>query len=200
MNILTSPLPESVEIDGVEYPLNTDFRSCLRIMLAFEDNELAQFEKLNIMFANLYPQIPENINAAAERAQWFLNGGEKEGEEDPGPRVYSFSKDAGLIYSAFRQTHNIDLQAARLHWWEFLALFMDLGANTTFCNLVALRKRVKTGKATKEEKAAAREIGDAFEVPELGPQTLEERIDQEDFLQAVKDAKDRRDARKAKVQ
>ena len=110
----------------------------------------------------------------------FLNGDAVEGDGS-GLRLYSFSKDANLIFAAFRQTHGIDLSTADLHWWEFLALFSDLGANTTFVSMISLRRRVKTGKASKEEIASARDIGDAFNLPKLETRTLEEKIAAEKF-------------------
>ena len=104
-------------------------------------------------------------------------------------RLYSFSKDAPLIYSAFRQTHGVDLEREDLHWWKFIALFMDLSGDTAFGNLINLRRRIKTGKATKEERQAAREIGDLLEVPEVDMRTIEEREAEEAFMQRVRKAK-----------
>jgi predicted membrane GTPase involved in stress response len=72
-----------------------------------------------------------------------------------------------------------------MHWWKFLALFMDLGSETTFCNLVGLRKRVKNGTASKEEKQAAREMGDLFEIPEPDTRTPDERDQEQAFLALV---------------
>jgi hypothetical protein len=117
----------------------------------------------------------------------FLDGGqEKEIEESvSSPRVFSFSKDASLIFAAFKQTHGIDLQTAQLHWWKFLALFMDLGQDTTFCQLTALRKRVKTGKATKEEIRVAQEMGQLFELPDVEDLTLEERDNGDGFMKLL---------------
>jgi hypothetical protein len=66
-----------------------------------------------------------------------------------------------------------------------MALFMDLGADTSFCNLVALRKRVKTGKASKEERATAREMGDIFKLPEIDNRTLEEKEAEEEFMKKL---------------
>ena len=63
-NILIDRLPESVEIDGREYLLDTDFRTCLRIILAFEDPELANIEKRAVMLDNLYMERPENLEEA----------------------------------------------------------------------------------------------------------------------------------------
>ena len=191
MNILVQELPESVMVAGEAVPIRTDFRTALRVMLAYEDPELTPREKQLVMLANLYPELPEDAGAAIEAGIRFLNGGEVGPDED-GPRLCSFSKDANFIFSAFRQTHQIDLQAAELHWWEFLALFMDLGADTTFCSLVGLRKRVKSGKAGKHELEAARELGDIFAVPEIDNRTLEERRQEDELMKAVAEAKRRR--------
>ena len=176
MNILTDALPLSVEVGGVEYPVNVDFRAALRSIMAFEDADLTADEKQIVMLYNLYGEdVPTDINGAMEQAAWFLNCGDKPQEKDSGPRLFSFSKDARFIFAAFKQTHGIDLDSASLHWWKFLALFMDLGSETAFCQLTALRKRIKSGKATKEEKSAARDMGDLFDLDEAQDMTLEER-------------------------
>jgi hypothetical protein len=137
------------------------------------------------MLSNLYPKPIEDIQAAFELGMKFLNGGKDSIDEENSLRLYSFEKDADLIFSAFRQTHGIDLETAEMHWWKFLALFMDLGADTAFCNLVGLRKRVKTGKATKEERETAHEMGEAFEIEEIDIRTIEEREQEVEFLRLV---------------
>lgn len=195
MNILTDEHPESVTIDTTEYPINTDFRGCIKIIMAFEDNELTPQEKQLILLANLYSVVPDNLQAALDRANWFLNGGKEQSNSNEASevhRVYSFSKDANFIYAAFRQTHGIDLTTAQLHWWTFLALFMDLGQDTTFCQLTALRKRIKTGKATKEERTAAREMGEVFDLPEVDDRSLDEKEAEADFLAKVKALEEKR--------
>jgi hypothetical protein len=186
MNILVEELPESLEVDGKSYRINSDFRACLMIIMAFEDNELTMQEKQYILLNNLFAkEMPSNLEGAIQAALQFLNGNSENSEERSSPRLYSFSHDANFIFAAFRQTHGIDLQTDNLHWWKFLALFMDLGSETTFCSLISLRKRIKTGKATKEEKAAAREMGEMFIVPELDTRTMEEKELERKFLEAI---------------
>lgn len=186
MNILVDSLPETVEISGRVYKLNTDFRPCLRTIMACEDTELTGYEISLVILTNLFPEIPDDLDAALEKARWFLDGGEVHQEpEERQPRVYEFSKDANFIFAAFRQTHGIDLQAESLHWWKFIALFMDVGGDTTFSQLTALRKRVKTGKATKEERDAARELGTIFEVSDTEMRTLEDLEAEEEFMKAL---------------
>jgi hypothetical protein len=186
LNILTDDLPEAVLIDGQEYKINTDFRDCLRVILAFEDEELTGQEEQMIMLSNLYSEPIEDTQAALEMGTKFLNGGKVGDEEETGPRLFSFEKDANLIFAAFRQTHNIDLENTEyMHWWKFMALFMDLGSETTFCNLVGLRKRIKNGTASKEERAAVQEMGDLFDIPELDTRTPEERAQEAEFMRMI---------------
>jgi hypothetical protein len=185
-SILIDTLPEYITVQGDIYQINADFRTCLKIIMAFEDNELTPQEKQIILINNLYRETPPDIGEALRQANIFLNGGEVQEETEETPfRLYSFTKDARFIYSAFRQTHGIDLTESDLHWWQFLSLFMDLGAETTFTQLIGLRKRIKTGKASKEERQAAREMGEAFEVPEIDRRTLEEKEAEAEFMRLI---------------
>ena len=168
MSILINALPIAAEINGHSYTLNADFRVIINIICACDDAELAMVEKQQVMLGNLYepPLQREDFERGIQIAADFIAGGPGKAEEKAGAvqaKYYSFEKDADYIFAAFQQTHGIDLQAVEfMHWWKFLALFADLGANTVFCNLIGLRKRVATGKASKEERQSAREMGDVF--------------------------------------
>ena len=176
MNILVDEFPHSLEVDGKEYEIKTDFRYALSSILAFEDAELTTYEKVLIMLQNIYGDtVPKNVEQALIKCQYFLNAGNEDREERQQRRLYSFSKDAGLIYAAFQATHGINLSETKLHWWRFLNLFMDLGQDTTFCQLVSLRKRYYSGKTTKEENQAIREMGNVFKVPDNEIYSLEDR-------------------------
>ena len=169
MNILLDDLPEAIEVNGVEYAVNFDFRTGLACILDMESSELTDEEKCILLLRRIYGDvIPEDGETAIKLAVKFLDGGKEPPEEEnpfaDNKRLYSFEKDSALIYAAFQQTHGIDLQKVDLHWWQFLALFQDLGADTGFCNLVNLRRRVNSGEATKEERKYALKLGDAFEV------------------------------------
>lgn len=185
MNILIDDLPEALEVGGRAYPINTDFRSCLRTIMACEDKNLTGHEKAIVILTNLYPEIPDDFTAALEQALLFLDGGKNQQEpEERQPRVYSFAKDANFIFAAFRQTHRVDLQVDDMHWWKFIALFMDVGSETTFSQLTSLRKRVKTGKATKQEREAAKQLGDIFHIEETETRTLDDLEVEDEFMKA----------------
>jgi hypothetical protein len=186
MNLLIDELPEAVLVGKKIWKINTDFRDCLRVFLAWEDETLTGYEKTMILLSNLYPVMPDDINGALEQGMKFLNFGRTEVVEDDNPmRLYSFAKDASLIFSAFRQTHQIDLVTEKLHFWTFLSLFSDLGSDTAFCQLIGLRKRVKTGTASPEEVKAAEDMGAAFTLEEPDLRTAEEKEQEAEFMRLV---------------
>ena len=182
MNILVDDLPEAIEISGVEYAVNFDFRTGLACILDMESSELTDEEKCILLLRRIYGEtIPNDVETAIKLAVKFLDGGKEQSEEEnpfaDNVRLYSFEKDATLIYAAFRQTHGIDLHKVDLHWGQFLALFQDLGADTGFCNLVNLRRRVNSGEATKEERQYALKLGDTFTI--VDPEDMLTEIDNE---------------------
>mgnify|MGYP001164602836 CR=1 FL=1 len=186
MNILLDDLPEAIVIDGKEYPINWDHRTGIDCILDFESPELTIEEKGILLIRRLYKEpLPVNLSEAMRLGIKFLNAGNDNVEENPFAdhyRLYSFEKDAGLIYAAFRQTHGVDLQKERLHWWTFLALFQVLGADTAFCTLVNLRRRVKSGEATKEEREHALKMGEAFDLPEIDELLDDEEIERAEMF------------------
>lgn len=178
LNVLVDEFPEVLEVDGAEFAINTDFRFSLSTMLAFEDTDLTAYEKTVIMLHNLFGDtIPEDTEEALQKCQWFLNCGAESSEEEESHsrRLFSWAKDANFIFSAFNATHGIDLQSTKMHWWRFYALFMDLGQDTTFCSMTALRKRYYAGKCSKEERAAIRDMWDVFDIPDEQEFTLDEQ-------------------------
>lgn len=186
VNVLTDDFPESICIGNKKYAINYDYRDCLLIMMAFEDCELTIIEKQVILLNNLFVEsvLDTDVAEALEKGIEFLNCGEKS-ENKNGIRLYSFSHDAKFILAAFQQTHGIDLRKTTMHWWQFIALFMDLGKDTTFSSLVALRQRIKTGNATKEDRAIAAELGDILSVPDSDNGTIEEMESEREFMRAV---------------
>lgn len=146
MNALLNKFPTKIRIDNTDYEVNSDYRNCLKIILAFEDEELTIEEQYYIMLNLLYKEMPENIELAIEKAILFLNCGE-EYEALESKRTYSFNKDSKYIYSAMNQTHNIDLESIEyLHWWKFVFLFMDVDKDCTFSYITSLRYKKNNGK------------------------------------------------------
>lgn len=190
MNVLTDGFPQSVEIDGVEYPINADYRVGLDIMLAFEDNSLTAADKQMVAITLLYKEIPPDLTKACELAVLFLNCGEEE-QPDVGERptrLYSFEKDAKYIYSAIRQTHGIDLETVSfLHWWKFCYLFLDLDPDCFFQQMLHLRRQKQAGKLTKDERELWFRMEDILNLP--GEYDTERVEAEEEFMRRLTPAR-----------
>ena len=198
MNILTDDLPTEIMVNGGRIPIASDWKICLKVIMAFEDVDLASVEKQQVLLHNLFYDegLPADLPAMQElynQAIWFLNCGRADTTTDSDQSVFSFEHDAQYIFSAFRQTHGIDLVTARMHWWAFFSLFMDLGSETTFVLLAGLRKRYQKGKATKEEQEMIREMGGVFDLPDDKSFTADEAaaIDRFDQIVAEHEARKR---------
>lgn len=171
MNILTDRLPQSVEIGEREYQINTDFRTGLRIMEAWEDPALTDREKQMVMLELLYSEMPNDLAEACRLAVKFLNCGEDmrgdHGEAPPAERRYCFTQDAKYIFTAILQTHGVDLeQIDYLHWWKFQYLFLDLREDCFFSRLIYYRTQRANGKLTRQEAEYCRLIQSVLDLPE----------------------------------
>ena len=144
MHFLVSGLPESVRVSGREYPIRTDFRRWILITELLGDSRLPPMRKLELMakIAGL-TDLPDDRAALAEALLHFASCGDPI-PEDAGsslnqPPVFDFSADGDAIFAAFFQIYHMDLTAAPLHWWKFLALLRALPPDTEFMSRVALR-------------------------------------------------------------
>ena len=176
---LTDKFPTRARVNGKVYELNTDFRVGLKIMQAFEDKQLLDFEKQIVMVALLFKEIPSAFEAAVKAAIKFLDCGH-EPSGHIGGRVYSFTRDADYIYSAFLQTYGVNLQTAEMHWWQFCAMFGDLSPDTTFESMRTLRDRHNRGKLTKDEREVWFRMRDMLDL-EIEPADAETRAARENF-------------------
>lgn len=135
MDLFLTELPQSVTVDGAEYPIDADFRCMLRIeaLLNEEGDEAEKATEALLLFYK--GKIPVNIEEAVTQMALFLQGEEESTAEQKAraegdtarrmhPALYSFHYDSGLIYAAFLTQYGLDLtEIPFLHWWKFLALF-----------------------------------------------------------------------------
>lgn len=178
MNFLINKYPTTVEIDNIEYPINCDFRTCLKIMICFEDKELNNYEKIEVAMRLFYPKIPDNLSEANNKMFDFLNLGKESTEESSGSseRLYSFKKDSFYIMSGIQKTHRINLEIEDMHWWKFVSLFMEMSEDTFISQLIYLRKQYNKGKLTESEKEMYYSLGDIVEIEQdLGLDLEEQR-------------------------
>lgn len=134
INALYEPFPEEIEVDGIAYPIITDFREWFRFADMLADEELAKEEKLYLMTQWL-PEAPEEITSELVNAVFgfyranalkpdSLETDEEETEQPKRPPVFDWKYDAAFIIGDFRRYYGIDLLSIEyMHWWEFRCLF-----------------------------------------------------------------------------
>lgn len=168
-NILTTNLPTKIKIKDKLYDINYDYRTVINILIAFEDPNLNQYEKLYIMIKNLYKEeIPdEDLQDACEKAIRFIDCDQSFSSKSSDKRVYSFKKDGNYIFSGINATHNIDVEEKKdLHWWKFMNFFMDMSPDCMFGEITYYRSRKNEGKLTDEEKKQYKKIKNIIDLDE----------------------------------
>lgn len=167
-NILIDSLPETIEVDGREFPVRTDFRIGILFEQLVLDPDLTDGEKtekaIRLFFED---EIPDDLGQAVDGILWFYSCGsyhaedqnEKQKRASPKParRVYDFEHDADLIYSAFLDQYGVDLQVEDMHWWRFRALFRALKDDNKISKIIEYRAiDLSTVKNKEERKRLAR--------------------------------------------
>lgn len=146
-------LPESLEIDGVEYKIRSDYRVALFIFKAYRDDELSDYEKSMVCLECLFQEMPKDLNKALEKAVWFLDGGDMpKSKQAPSPMM-DWEQDQYIIFPALNKVAGYEIRSVKyLHWWSFLGLFhgIDEGLYSQVMNIRA--KKIKGKRLEKWER------------------------------------------------
>lgn len=137
MNILTDSLDDFVIIRDRKYGVNSDFKTMIKISETLTKEEVSPAERMARALTLFYKTLPENLtDALAGMKMFYKSDGEGGGE---GEKLYSFSVDAPLIYSAFYSQYHIDLNKENMHFRKFITLFSGLCGENVFTKAVSVR-------------------------------------------------------------
>lgn len=150
-------LPTSLEVDGREYEIRTDYRVILDILAAMNDPEIfepgmTEDEKkaeqvmtmLQILYIDFDIMPPENWQEAAKKACDFIDCGIK-GDDKPKPRAMDWEQDAPIIAPEVSKVAGRDIRIGETHWWEFFGYYMGIGEGV-FNTIVSIREKRRKGK------------------------------------------------------
>ena len=164
MNILIDSLPETVNIRGVDYRINTGFRTSVLFELLIHDKTIPDQKKIYGMLRLYYPVIPDDKDEAVKKILWFFNCGKEAKKKTDGRNktakdfrthkaTYSFEKDSAMIFAAFYSEYGIDLNADQdMHWWKFFALFESLPDTCKIRQVMQIRGMSLSNLTAKEKK------------------------------------------------
>lgn len=143
-------LPVSATIGGHEYAFRSDFRDILDLIAVFSDPYIPQDEKGIAALAMFYLEPeeipPHKLQEAADYLEWFVNGGKDYQSTKPQPKLMDWEQDADLVAAPVNRVLGYECRSCEyLHWWTFLAAYMEVG-DSTFAQVVSIRKKLRRGK------------------------------------------------------
>ncbi len=155
--LLTTGLPEAVEVHGVSLPVRTDFRAGLLAWSLLGDDTLpdAVAAEAFVAIFRLGEKPMDEDPAATLAAVWRFytmaaDGSFWEYRQSAAEDVVDFAADEDWLVASFRQAYGMDLFTAHLHWWEFLMLLTGLPADTPLMEAVRVRT-MEPGRGMGEE-------------------------------------------------
>lgn len=142
-------LPDSVEIDGVQYGIRTDYRCILDILSDLSNPDTDGQERALIVLIGLYPGFeempPEHYERAVQEGMRFINCGEEESQQKA-PRLVGWEQDYNLIIAPINRVLGREVRAVEyMHWWTWLAAYREIG-DCLFAQIVRIRERKERGK------------------------------------------------------
>ncbi len=143
-------LPLALDVGGRKYEVRADFRSVLRIIEAFSDDELTTEDKIYVCMKQLYKEfdrIPREYYAEAyEQAVWFINCGQPESKRSS-TKIVDWKKDEQLIFPAVNKVAGKEVRAEQfMHWWTFMGCFGSIDRDDTYGYILMLRQKKAKGK------------------------------------------------------
>lgn len=144
-------LPKSVTVAGVEYGVRSDFREVLDVMEILNDVKLGKQERLLLTLLFFYSDFkkipPDHYEEAVRKCFWFINGGREENQTTgKQPKLMDWEQDFPYIISPVNRVIGHEIRNDDyLHWWTFLAAYMEIG-ECTFAQIVHIRDMRSKGK------------------------------------------------------
>ena len=142
-------LPTSVEVNGTEYQIRSDYRPILDILLALEDPELSDQDKALVVLSVFYPDFedmsPVDYEEAVKKCFWFINCG-SEGQNKKAPKLMDWEKDFQQIVAPINRVAGKEIRSIEyLHWWTFISYYYEIG-DCLFAQIVRIREKKARGK------------------------------------------------------
>lgn len=140
-------LPKSLEVGGEDWAIRTDYRVILSILLAFDDPELGDEEKVYVCLYNLYEDFdkmpPDVYKDAFEAAIKFIDHG---AGSSKGVKNMDWEQDANILFPAINKVAGYEIRSVEyLHWWTFIGFFMEIGEGV-FSTVLSIRSKKSSGK------------------------------------------------------
>ena len=156
-------LPKTVQVGDKEHEIRYDFRVILEIITMLSDVELTGAEKTQALFTMFYlkPEEITDFQGAAQACMDFIEGTKRE-RKAKSPRLTDWEQDFDYIIAPVNRVLGYESRAVEydpikntggVHWWTFLAAYMEIGGDCLYSQIVSIRdKQARKKKLEKYEK------------------------------------------------
>lgn len=146
-------LPTALDVAGNTYDIRTDYRDILRILLAFDDPDLENAEKMTVCLQILYVDVdkipPQDLQEAVNAAMKFIDHGQE--SDGKSARSMDWEQDAPLLFPAVNRVAGTEVRSLPyLHWWTFTGYFMEI-RDSIFSSVLSLRQKRNRGKKLEKQ-------------------------------------------------
>lgn len=142
-------LPRAVDVCGVRYAVNADFRDILDIISRLSDIETPKEESHYVALALFYEDFETmpsiHYRDAARQLYAFINCGEED-YGPPSPKLIDWEQDRALIVADVNKVAGCEIRALPFcHWWTFVSWFNGIG-DGQLATVVSIRDKTRKGK------------------------------------------------------
>ena len=143
-------LTTSMVVNGNEYSFKADFRNILEAMKPLNDPDLLEEEKIDCacyLFFDDYENISQlDMQECVEQMMVFISGNKPNEQQKNDKPLMDWEKDLSIIIAPINKVATHDIRNDNfMHWWTFLAYFMEIG-ECTFNTFVGIRNKKNKGK------------------------------------------------------
>lgn len=138
---LYKALPDTIEVQGRDFFINTDFR----YWLLYYDLVQKGCTVMDLFF--LFKEEVPAVDFSEEISDFFINENSTPRGKGSPEKLIDYIEDGEYIYASFMQAYGIDLIDTKMHWWKFKALLLGLPEDTIIKKIMGYRAYKKNGKS-----------------------------------------------------
>ena len=142
-------LPTTVTVSGIEYPVRTDYRVILEILVMLDDPDLTDGDKTEALLRMFYVNRPSDEENALAAFIGFVDPRSQRRAQRSGSssHIIDWSQDFDLMVAPINHILGCEVRALdHLHWHTFLSAYLEIPPDSVFARVLRIREKLRTGK------------------------------------------------------
>lgn len=189
INLLLDNIDEVVK-DRIKIDFDTNFKIGIAFEIMMQNPKYSMQAKTYQALKLFYPEMNKikDTKKAIDDIIWFYSCGKSEektsqkNKKGKNKQIYSYEFDNDLIYSAFKNQYNVDLEEIEyLHWWKFRAMFNGLKSDNRIVEIMGYRAMDLSKIKDKDMKKHYKQLQEEYKLPDMRSEEEKE----EDFAEAL---------------